>query len=460
MPSQIQSWVDRANQIFAPAGIQLMLEPVSGSFLWNSSINSMTNNPSSQGFKDATQVAKQFPDKIVVFFRNVQGNGFSDGSYKFVAMPRFVDSFVWPGVQGDNSRTQNIGQLAHDIGHYLGLPHTFPGNSDPGFTILSATKALLMNGWNVNIFDGDGLSDTPPDPGVGIYDNPGPGIPAWNHCNSDHPSYMLDRVTITPDRHNLMSYFPCEPNELSPMQIARMREVLLSRAQLGLDISQFGQGFRLNPSSSLTSWSVDFPSIHPAIHVVHPHVVGLGGDGTLNEWFFIPTSVLNPEIGTWQHGNINNNTPNLPNLAPGSSLTSWIFSNGDEHVVGLGADGTVHGFYFIPRDGSWKHEDISSATGVKLAPGSSLTSWIFSNGDEHVVGLGADGTVHGFYFIPRDGSWKHEDISSATGVKLAPGSSLTSWIMRTNEHIAGLTEDGSLHEFLFIPNVGHWQHVH
>jgi hypothetical protein len=100
-------------------------------------------------------------------------------------------------------------------------------------------------------------------------------------------------------------------------------------------------------------------------------------------------------------------------LAPGFGLTGWIVpDNGDEHVVGLGPDGAVHEFFFTPDTGRWQHGNISRITGVKLAPGSSLTSWIVAdNGDEHVVGLGPDGTVHEFFFTPDTGRWQHGNIS-------------------------------------------------
>jgi hypothetical protein len=101
----------------------------------------------------------------------------------------------------------------------------------------------------------------------------------------------------------------------------------------------------------------------------------------------------------------------LVTLAPGSPLTSWLVPDtGDEHVVGLGPDGTVHEFFFTRAAGHWQHGVIQNA-GV-VAPGSPLTSWLVPDtGDEHVVGLGPDGTVHEFFFTRAAGHWQHGNIS-------------------------------------------------
>jgi hypothetical protein len=88
---------------------------------------------------------------------------------------------------------------------------------------------------------------------------------------------------------------------------------------------------------------------------------------------------------------------------------------GDEHVVGLGPDGAVHEFFFTRAAGRWQHGNISESAGVKVAPGSGLTSWIVAdNGDEHVVGLGPDGAVHEFFFTRAAGRWQHGNISQDT----------------------------------------------
>src|SRR5262249_19802122 len=67
--------------------------------------------------------------------------------------------------------------FAHEVGHYLGLYHTFPGWSDlfgpvySGQTPANAAAAdqtvinyIMANGGTVDALDGDRMSDTAPDP--------------------------------------------------------------------------------------------------------------------------------------------------------------------------------------------------------------------------------------------------------------------------------------------------------
>ncbi len=110
------------------------------------------------------------------------------------------------------------GTLAHEIGHYLGLFHTHPawGPMKDFDQIVEMAKTE-----GVAAFDGDLLSDTPPDPGPDYY---------LEKVSSDKcggpASFKIAKVTFKPDRSNLMSYFRCPPITLSPKQIAVIRKTL------------------------------------------------------------------------------------------------------------------------------------------------------------------------------------------------------------------------------------------
>ena len=79
----------------------------------------------------------------------------------------------------------------------------------------------MGNGGQADALDGDLLEDTEPDIGLGYYLNYG-----WDPCNgkdtvtvsetSRGKKYSWD---LTSPRHNVMSYFTCEPVGLTPMQI-------------------------------------------------------------------------------------------------------------------------------------------------------------------------------------------------------------------------------------------------
>jgi len=284
---QVRQWVDKANQIFAPAYIQFKLDPIPDP--WDPLPNTVINNFDASGaaLEEANRVASQFPDKLVVFFRHGYvivlepdtgqdtgtsttedetttttttptttqvrhddwhtGNGYSDKGLKFVAMPGFehtgtIIGLTHLGTSGipDWNGVQNIWLLSHEIGHYLNLQHTFPGNNCEDIeTRAKASGYIASHGGLPSALDGDGLSDTPPDPCKDLYINQ-----LWDPCVG-HDSVTITGVTsdgmsfsydFAPDRHNRMSYFDCDPMGFTPMQIDKMREALRSKAQEGLSI--------------------------------------------------------------------------------------------------------------------------------------------------------------------------------------------------------------------------------
>jgi len=216
-PRQMQEWVDFANRAFSCAGIRFEFEPESDfSELHSAIINDMTGTQDAnwvQAKRLANSIAARFPGKLVVFSRygpgpNPTGGGFSWWDYNFVVMPGFAAA----GHCGH----PHTDAFAHEAGHYLGLPHTFAGS--PFRTIEEADGYFRRNRSNPNVFDGDGLSDTPPDPSI---------TPLECAVVSE---VTLDGVAFTLPRENLMSYYD-ERRTLSPLQVQRVRWMLKKRLE-------------------------------------------------------------------------------------------------------------------------------------------------------------------------------------------------------------------------------------
>lgn len=252
---QVKAWVDKANSIYAAAGIQFRFDPNPNGSDWSNLNNTNINNLSSSNsatWGTANALAAQYPSSLVVFFRygtgaTPTGNGFafpprSGLMTNFVAMPGFNNTWVITGKDAANQWIwqQNIWLFAHEVGNYLGLKHTFVGWDDSTTeTPDKASHYLAAHDHTENALDGDGLRDTPPEAGTAFYVNQG-----WDPCRG-HDSYAITGKYVTgpannrtevpftcnfrPDRHNMMSYFACDPMHFTPMQIDLMRQTLQER---------------------------------------------------------------------------------------------------------------------------------------------------------------------------------------------------------------------------------------
>jgi hypothetical protein len=245
-PSQVKQWVDRANLILASAGIRLDYDPAfaaGDTEYYNSTLlNSMSGNSDANwnaAVSAGKALADQTPGRMLVLFRwgpggSPTGGGFSWSDLEFVAMPGFNNTFVC-GVQ-------NIGMLAHEVGHYLGLPHTFTGIYA---SVATAQTAYINSGRDAGIFNNDGRDETEPDPFVDT---------SAVQCSA--ASVTLDGTVFTLPRPNAMSYY--HPiSEFTPSQAATMRQVLLLRS--GQSLTKALRGPANAPiEAESRSWSSSF----------------------------------------------------------------------------------------------------------------------------------------------------------------------------------------------------------
>ena len=243
--SQVKQWVDRANLILASAGIGLDYDPAfaaGDTEYYNSTLlNSMSGNTDANwntAVSAGKALADQTPGRMLVLFRwgpggSPTGAGFSWSDLEFVAMPGFNTTVC--GVQ-------NIGMLAHEVGHYLGLPHTFAGIYA---SVAAAQTAFINGGRDSYVFNNDGRDETEPDPFINT---------SAVQCSA--ASVTLDGTVFMLPRANAMSYY--HPiSAFTPSQAATMRQVLLLRSGQGLTKALRGPANAPIEAES-RSWSSSF----------------------------------------------------------------------------------------------------------------------------------------------------------------------------------------------------------
>lgn len=212
-PEQMLAWVNEANRVFAPSRIGFSYDPNEAPDEVSSTLVNEMSGPGSAGWTDrvvrANEIAAAFPGELVVF---VSGAGSDDevGSLH-------LDFVMIREGATDLCGESDTGLLAHRIGLYLGLPHTYSAVNDSTAEAADALSDALQD---VAVFDGDGFGDTLPDPGI----HP-------EHACSGEETVRVGGIEFELPRTNIMSHYP-ERSQLTLEQADRARWALeLRRAR-------------------------------------------------------------------------------------------------------------------------------------------------------------------------------------------------------------------------------------
>jgi len=188
--------------------------------LKSSIVNGMLGTEDANWLKaklEANRIAAGCHGKLVVFLRHgpgaqQTGGSFSSFDYNFVAFAG-TDHGYW--------------SLSHEIAHYFGLAH--PHAAPELKTVKEAEAFFIKHGKRPEIFDGDGLKDTPPCPGIGaLYDGNDRVVMLAGH-----------RFTIL--RGNVVSYYhhpkpegDLKAGTMTPEQFGRLGWFLAKRVKNGM----------------------------------------------------------------------------------------------------------------------------------------------------------------------------------------------------------------------------------
>jgi hypothetical protein len=243
--SQVAVWVSEANSLFSQAGVTFNYEPAHDWEVMNDTELNTYNQGSSAALRNrAIKIANERPGKIVVFVSKGLNNAF--------AAPEKLNSAPWPydwaayeGVNHIvttglavprlgfwNSATQRLedhdfGTFLHEVGHYLGLYHTHPTTG--GLSYPQVQQLVQAN----DSFDGDGISDTPPDP------SPGGWLLSSEPANCNAATTTVSGRTFNPIMTNVMSYHGCWTFQqggrptLTAGQIARIQQQIQNGTRWG-----------------------------------------------------------------------------------------------------------------------------------------------------------------------------------------------------------------------------------
>ena len=214
LPDQVALWIATANEVYAAARVRFEFDPTPGKGDWTDLHDSDVNRLSAElpgdvawerGKSVANDLAARYPQKTLLLFRHgpdsgATGVGFSSTSYNFVAMPGYAVTTVC----GD---TQNAYLLAHEMGHYFGLSHTFRQFKTRG----AAAAALRKAGNKPAAFDGDGIDETPPEPYIEEL-----------QCGAEAVT-ILNGIPFPLLRGNVMSYYHGATKAMTPRQAETVR---------------------------------------------------------------------------------------------------------------------------------------------------------------------------------------------------------------------------------------------
>lgn len=216
---QVDRWVDEANKIYRAAGIRFEFDAAADlTEVRNSStLNAIGASPAGAQITTGNAVASEFPGELVVVFRNGPDaapitTGFASSKLDFMVMPGFASARV--------CGHQDLTRFAHEVGHHLGLFHSFAREDADE---VAAFTALQNAAGNIGTFEGDGITDNGVDPYI-----------ASHQCDTT-TEVNLGGEVLTYPRTDVMGFWDTtETKGLTDQQIDVVRQVLVARKGRGL----------------------------------------------------------------------------------------------------------------------------------------------------------------------------------------------------------------------------------
>jgi Secretion system C-terminal sorting domain len=222
------------NDAYRPYEIQFYLSehPVQGLFDKSISSDNVYNNQSNT----FAMAARRHPNALNVY---VALNAATSNNQPGVTLAYYTPTNDWIVSKKDQINGSGNGTLAHEVGHFFSLPHTFLGWENGGFdatfptwpkapaTSPGGTTTERQNGTNCTTA-GDKICDTPPDYNFGFG---WPGCTPYTGGAQDPLGTVVD-----PQENNFMGYFiGCSNYVFTPGQITNFKNDLAASDRNYLD---------------------------------------------------------------------------------------------------------------------------------------------------------------------------------------------------------------------------------
>ncbi|MHB8898313.1 MAG: hypothetical protein ACYC6Y_06160 [Thermoguttaceae bacterium] len=215
--AQVQQGIEMADKVFEPAHLRFAFDPAKD---WEELQNTKINR---WDIVDHDANARAFATKASLQGKVVLFSAWGPDPATARAGAANGGTHIWLPTDGFDPSG-----LCHEMGHFLGrLYHTFPGDgselvygTDPTKITAATVDGIIADfiydtsrntsgTTTEQALDGDGFSDTPPDPGCNYWGAKWPGMV----CDPGFPTATVPNPkggpawVFTPDRANLLSYF-------------------------------------------------------------------------------------------------------------------------------------------------------------------------------------------------------------------------------------------------------------
>jgi microsomal dipeptidase-like Zn-dependent dipeptidase len=174
------------------------------------------------------------------------------------------------------------------------------------------------------------------------------------------------------------------------------------------------------------------------------HLVYVGVDRRVRQIFY--------NGSRWQDQDLSGLSGTTARVAPGSSLNSYVAASQGEHVIYVGTDRHIYKLSYSPATNQWQNVNMTAGFAVTAAASSGLTSFVKDDNSEHVFYVGTDGHVYQLLYSPAVGRWVNQDLTAAfgSGVLAATGSALASFIKADqSEHVFYIGADQRVYQLVY-----------